>query len=138
MRVDLWQTEIGPSRNAVILVNGWVLLTLAALVATPWFGVFYLLKPLAIIAVIIERSRSLKRLASRIGLLAMDDQETWSWQQQQWRLSAPLCWLPWGVMIRWRSAQQTQHFWLMADTMSEEAWRNLRFYWLKGRNRQWE
>ena len=138
MNANLWQTEIRPSRNAVIMVNGWVLLTLAALFATPWFSFFYLLKPLAIVAVIIERSRALKRLSSRIGLLVLDDQEAWSWQQQQWRLCAPLCWLPWGVMVRWRSPKQTQCFWLMADTMSEEAWRNLRFYWLKGRNRQWK
>nr|WP_277756350.1 protein YgfX [Rosenbergiella nectarea] len=138
VHADLWQTEIRPSRYAVIAVNGWVLFILVVIVASPWFGVFYLLKPLAIAAVIFERSRTLTRLSLRIGLLGIDNQETWYWQQQQWRLSAPLCWLPWGVMISWRSAQQTQHFWLMADTMSEEAWRNLRFYWLKGRHRQWK
>ncbi|MBT0723508.1 hypothetical protein HH682_03415 [Rosenbergiella sp. S61] len=138
MHADLWQTEIRPSRYAVRAVNGWVLFTLAVILLSPWFGLFYLLKPLAIVAVIIERSRSLKRLSLRVGPLGIDNQETWYWQHQQWRLSAPLCWLPWGVMISWRSAQHTQYFWLMADTMSEEAWRNLRFYWLKGRNRQWK
>lgn len=138
MHADLWQTKLRPSRYAIILINTWVLLTLIVIFVTPWFGVFYLLKPIAIAGVIVERARSLKRVSSRVGVLGIDDQEVWHWQQQQWRLSAPLCWLPWGVMISWRSAQQTQHFWLMADTMPEEAWRHLRFYWLKGRNRQWK
>ncbi|MBT0727850.1 hypothetical protein HGT73_10785 [Rosenbergiella australiborealis] len=138
MRAVLWQTEIHVSRYALYAAKGWMLLLLVVMLISPWFGIFYLLKPLAIIGLLYERQRTLRRLLSRVGTLHIDDQEAWYWQQQSWRVVSPLCWLPWGVMISWRCGQRHQHFWLMADSMSQQAWRNLRFYWLKGRNRQWK
>ncbi len=116
----------------------YMLSVLAILCLSPWFGSFLFLKPLAMLGLWYERRRKLRQLAGRVGALRIDDQEAWYWQQQQWRLCAPLCWLPFGVMISWRTATRTQRFWLMADSMSEQAWRNLRFYWLKGRHRQWK
>ncbi|WP_241650163.1 protein YgfX [Rosenbergiella collisarenosi] len=138
MHAVRWQTELRVSRHALWVANGWICACLVLILLTPWHGGFFLLKPLAVLALAVERRYLLRRIQSRSGIVSFDEQEAWTWQQQQWRLTAPLCWMPWGVMLSWRCGPHHHRWWLMADSMSEQAWRELRFYWLKGRNRRWQ
>lgn len=134
----LWQTKLIASRRARWVIIGWQLFALLLLLFSPWYQAFYLLKPLLMVAVVWEGHRASRRLAQRVGVLAFDDQEGWYWHNSEWRLKSPLYWLAGAVLIDWQSDNQRQRFWLMRDAMPEKAWRSLRFYWLKGRNRQWK
>lgn len=138
MPVVRWQTELKVSGYALCCLAGWQLAVVTALLVSPWYGLVSWIKPLVVIAVLAEGWRAARRIVARNGTLYFDDQEAWSWQQREWRLQSRLYWLSWAVLIDWRSGDQRQRFWLMRDSMSEQAWRNLRFYWLQGRNRHWQ
>lgn len=133
-----WQTELVISRTACYLLIGWQASGVALLILSPWEQYFYLVKLILLVAMVSEGRRGIKRLSARVGSLSFDDQECWYWHQQEWRLASPLYWLSGAVLVDWRSGKQRQRFWLMRDAMSERDWRNLRFYWLKGRNRHWQ
>lgn len=138
MNAVLWQAELTPSVLANRLLNLFSLSVMAGLCFTPWYSGWWVVKPLLMLVVIAEWRGHRDQLARRCGSLALTDQELWIWQQQGWRLTSALSWLPWCVFVRWRCGRQRYSFWLMRDAMDEQSWRQLRFYWLLGRNRQWK
>ncbi|MEW6485710.1 MULTISPECIES: protein YgfX [Tatumella] len=125
-----WQSELVPSRLACRIQCSVQALIVLAVVFTPWTWGGGILKLMALCLVWREGQLARRRFRERCGVLEVDAQGRWRWQQQSWRTRGNPGWLPFAVLLSLENAAgQRLRFWLMQDAMPAQDWRALRMHW---------
>lgn len=123
----LWHSELRVSWRAQwisLLLHGVVIL---ALLLAPWPASYTLVWMLLLTLVVLECVRSQRRIRSREGDIALLEGRQMEWRQKRWRIQGR----PWmtrqAILLTLRSAKgEREKLWLLRDSVSEEAWRQLR------------
>lgn len=125
----LWRCDVHVSwRTQVMFLLGHGALVLAILLA-PWPENYSLFWLMLLVAVIFECIRSQRQIGRTRGELQQLAPQVWLWQQREWRLARRPWLCDWGALLILQSTQGTpcrRRLWLAADSMSREAWGELR------------
>jgi len=125
--VVLWRTDLrvsGQAQRLSLLLHA---LAILALLLAPWSAGFAAVRLALFILVGVECARSLRRIRSREGDIALLADGQMQWRRQNWRL----CARPWitkqAILLGLRAVSGEQEkLWLLRDSMAEAEWRGLR------------
>lgn len=137
MNVAQWRAEIRVSRGGQLGLIGTGGFILICLYLTRWDAYWWLIKSPVLLGLLVELTLHWYGLKRHYGQLTLTREEVWFWQGQSWCNAAPPVWFGVAVRLSWKAPHRRRHVWLMRDSMSESAWRQLRAYWLMGRQRNW-
>lgn len=127
MNAVRWQCNLQASRSARALNVTLYLSCLCLLFSLSWPPEWAWGRMPILLLLLLEGWRNERRLAQRVGCLALEAEGDWLWQGARWQMQRKADWLPWGVLLVFRNQQgQRWRWWLMHDNMSPGEWRTLR------------
>ncbi|MEZ3500601.1 protein YgfX [Pantoea sp. KPR_PJ] len=133
MNAAPWHCKLRPSRLARMLHGAFTAGALLMVATAPLPALFWLIKMPLLLLTFREGVQQQRRLAQRQGILQRKSDGSWRWQGVQWRITAPIRWLPGAALLVLRSEQgRIFRMWLFQDMMSVGRWRQFRARLLHG------